>query len=190
MDNKTNPQKSLLISLALANAIATTGFGIIFPIFPQLLADVGGGNALDLGTMAAAFGFAYFIASPIFGNLADYYNKSCNFTNPDNISKAVLSKGLDSGTAYAILSIDIADVDVGRNIGAHLEADQAEADKMVAQAQAAIESEKKAAIADLKNQVASLSLDIAEKVVKENLSSDDKQQKLVKNLLEDSSLNY
>ena len=73
MDNKTNPQKSLLISLALANAIATTGFGIIFPIFPQLLADVGGGNALDLGTMAAAFGFAYFIASPIFGNLADYY---------------------------------------------------------------------------------------------------------------------
>lgn len=64
-----------------------------------------------------------------------------------------------------------------------------EADKMVAQAQAAIESEKKAAIADLKNQVASLSLEIAEKVVKENLSNDDKQQKLVKNLLEDSSLN-
>jgi len=64
-----------------------------------------------------------------------------------------------------------------------------EADKMVAQAQAAIQSEKKAAIADLKNQVASLSLEIAEKVVRENLSSDDKQQKLVKNLLDDSSLN-
>ena len=64
-----------------------------------------------------------------------------------------------------------------------------EADKMVAQAQAAIGSEKKAAIADLKNQVASLSLEIAEKVVRENLSSDDKQQKLVKNLLDDSSLN-
>lgn len=64
-----------------------------------------------------------------------------------------------------------------------------EADKMVAQAQAAIESEKKAAIADLKNQVASLSLEIAEKVVRENLSIDDKQQKLVKNLLDDSSLN-
>lgn len=64
-----------------------------------------------------------------------------------------------------------------------------EADKMVAQAQAAIESEKKAAIADLKNQVASLSLEIAEKVVRENLSSDDKQQKLVKNLLDDSSFN-
>ena len=64
-----------------------------------------------------------------------------------------------------------------------------EADKMVAQAQATIESEKKAAIADLKNQVASLSLEIAEKVVRENLSIDDKQQKLVKNLLDDSSLN-
>ena len=60
---------------------------------------------------------------------------------------------------------------------------------MVAQAQAAIESEKKAAIADLKNQVASLSLEIAEKVVRGYLSSDDKQQNLVKNLLDDSSLN-
>lgn len=64
-----------------------------------------------------------------------------------------------------------------------------EADKMVAQAQVAIEGEKKAAIADLKNQVASLSLEIAEKVVKENLSSDSKQQKLVKSILDDSSLN-
>ena len=61
-----------------------------------------------------------------------------------------------------------------------------EADKMVAQAQAAIESEKKAAIADLKNQVATLSLNIAEKVVKQNLATDDKQQELVKSLLEES----
>jgi len=56
--------------------------------------------------------------------------------NPDNISKTVLSKGLDSGTAYEILSIDIADVDVGKNIGAELQTDQAEADKRIAQAQA------------------------------------------------------
>ena len=61
-----------------------------------------------------------------------------------------------------------------------------ETDKMVAQAQAAIESEKKAAIADLKNQVATLSLNIAEKVVKQNLATDDKQQELVKSLLEES----
>ena len=56
--------------------------------------------------------------------------------NPDEISRAVLAKGLDAGTAYAILSIDIADVDVGKNIGADLETDQAEADKKVAQARA------------------------------------------------------
>ena len=56
--------------------------------------------------------------------------------NPDDISKLVLSKGLDSGTAYEILSIDIADIDVGRNIGAQLQSLQAEADKNIAQAKA------------------------------------------------------
>ncbi len=56
--------------------------------------------------------------------------------NPDNISKTVLAKGLDSGTAFEILSIDIADVDVGKNIGAELQTDQAEADKRIAQAKA------------------------------------------------------
>ena len=56
--------------------------------------------------------------------------------NPDNISRVVLEKGLDSGTAYEILSIDIADVDVARNIGARLQTDQAEADKRIAEAKA------------------------------------------------------
>ena len=56
--------------------------------------------------------------------------------NPDMISKTVLAKGLDAGTAYEILSIDIADVDVGKNIGAELQTDQAEADKRIAQAKA------------------------------------------------------
>lgn len=63
--------------------------------------------------------------------------------NPDRISKVVLEKGLDSGTAFEILSIDIADVDVGENIGAKLQADQAEADKKRFQA----EAEKRAAMA-------------------------------------------
>ncbi len=63
--------------------------------------------------------------------------------NPDRISKAVLSRGLDSGTAFEILSIDIADVDVGQNIGAALQADQAEADKRRFQA----EAEKRRAMA-------------------------------------------
>ena len=56
--------------------------------------------------------------------------------NPDRISKALLAKGLDAGTAFEIVSIDIADVDIGHNIGARLQADQAEADKRVAQAMA------------------------------------------------------
>tara|TARA_B100001123_G_scaffold447822_1_gene606602 strand:+ start:1227 stop:2228 length:1002 start_codon:yes stop_codon:yes gene_type:complete len=81
--------------------------------------------------------------------------------NPDDISKAVLNKGLDTGTAYSILSIDIADVDVGKNVGAHLEADQAEADKKVAQAKAesrramavAAEQEMKARVQEMKSKV-------------------------------------
>ena len=56
--------------------------------------------------------------------------------NPDEISRTVLGKGLDAGTAFEILSIDIADIDVGRNIGAQLQTDQAEADKRIAQAKA------------------------------------------------------
>jgi uncharacterized protein YqfA (UPF0365 family) len=56
--------------------------------------------------------------------------------NPDSISKVVLTRGLDSGTAFEILSIDIADVDIGKNIGAELQMDQAEADKNIAQAKA------------------------------------------------------
>lgn len=66
--------------------------------------------------------------------------------NPDSISTTVLSKGLDSGTAFEILSIDIADVDVGRNIGAQLQTDQAEADKNIAQAKA--EERRSMAIAE------------------------------------------
>jgi uncharacterized protein YqfA (UPF0365 family) len=56
--------------------------------------------------------------------------------NPDSISKVVLAKGLDAGTAFEILSIDIADIDIGKNIGATLQIDQANADKNIAQAKA------------------------------------------------------
>jgi F-type H+-transporting ATPase subunit b len=66
---------------------------------------------------------------------------------------------------------------------------QEEAGKLIAQAQASIESEKKAAIADLKSQVANLSVEIAEKVVKDELSNKDKQEKLVASLLDDATLN-
>ncbi len=81
--------------------------------------------------------------------------------NPDAISRTVLSKGLESGTAFEILSIDIADVDVGRNVGAQLQTDQAEADKRIAQAKAeerramavAREQEMKAAVQEMKAKV-------------------------------------
>lgn len=81
--------------------------------------------------------------------------------NPDRISKTVLDKGLDSGTAFEILSIDIADIDIGRNIGAELQADQAEADKKIAQAKAeerramaiAKEQEMKAEVVQMKSKV-------------------------------------
>jgi uncharacterized protein YqfA (UPF0365 family) len=74
--------------------------------------------------------------------------------NPDNISKTVLAKGLDSGTAFEILSIDIADVDVGENIGAKLQTDQAEADLRVARAKA--EERRAAAVASEQEQRANL----------------------------------
>lgn len=81
--------------------------------------------------------------------------------NPDRISETVLVKGLDSGTAFEILSIDIADVDVGRNIGAQLQTDQAEADKRIAQAKAeerramaiALEQEQKALVVEMRAKV-------------------------------------
>jgi len=81
--------------------------------------------------------------------------------NPDLISRTVLAKGLDSGTAFEILSIDIADVDVGRNIGAQLQTDQAEADKRIAQAKAeerramavAKEQEMKAGVQEMRAKV-------------------------------------
>lgn len=81
--------------------------------------------------------------------------------NPDMISRTVLNKGLDAGTAYEILSIDIADIDIGRNIGAQLQTDQAEADKRIAQAKAeerramavAKEQEMKAAVEEMRAKV-------------------------------------
>ncbi len=81
--------------------------------------------------------------------------------NPDLISRTVLSKGLDAGTAYEILSIDIADIDVGRNIGAQLQMDQAEADRRIAQAKAeerramavAHEQEMRAAVQEMRAKV-------------------------------------
>ena len=88
--------------------------------------------------------------------------------NPDTISRTVLAKGLDAGTAFEILSIDIADVDIGRNIGAQLQMDQAEADKRIAQAKAeerramavAKEQEMKAAVQEMRAKVVEAEADV------------------------------
>lgn len=90
---------------------------------------------------------------------SEYYKEVLE--NPDSISRTVLGKGLDAGTAFEILFIDIADVDVGRNVGAQLQTDQAEADKRIAQAKAeerramavAKEQEMKAAVQEMRAKV-------------------------------------
>ena len=88
--------------------------------------------------------------------------------NPDSISKLVLRKGLDSGTAFEILSIDIADIDIGKNIGATLQIDQAQADKNIAQAKAeerramaiALEQEMKAKAQEARAKVIEAEADV------------------------------
>ncbi len=118
--------------------------------------------------------------------------------NPDSISKRVLEKGLDAGTAYEILSIDIADVDVGRNIGAALETDRAEADKKIAQAKAeerramafAAEQEMKAKTQEMRAKVveaeAQIPLAMAEAFQKGNMGIMDYYK--MKNVMADTQM--
>ncbi len=82
--------------------------------------------------------------------------------NPDRISKTVLQKGLDSGTAFEILSVDIADIDVGENVGAKLQGEQAEADKVVAQAKAEV---RRAAAVALEGEMRAKTQEMRAKVV-------------------------
>ncbi len=98
--------------------------------------------------------------------------------NPDIISKLVLEKGLDSGTAFEILSIDIADIDIGKNVGASLQIEQAEADKKIAQAKAeerralaiAREQEMKASVQEMKAKVEDMRAKVVEAEAKIPLS--------------------
>ena len=82
--------------------------------------------------------------------------------NPDSISKVVLGKGLDAGTAFEILSIDIADIDIGKNIGAVLQIDQANADKNIAQARA---EEKRAMAVALEQEMKAKAQEARAKVI-------------------------
>ena len=92
------------------------------------------------------------VGEGIVSTIGSATNHAAVLENPDLISKSVLAKGLDAGTAFEILSIDIADVDVGANIGAKLQAEQAEADKQIAQARA--ESRRAMAVAEEQEMVA------------------------------------
>ncbi len=76
------------------------------------------------------------VGEGIVSSIGSSHTHKAVLENPDSISKLVLEKGLDAGTAFEILSIDIADIDIGKNIGAGLQIDQAEADKNIAQAKA------------------------------------------------------
>jgi uncharacterized protein YqfA (UPF0365 family) len=118
--------------------------------------------------------------------------------NPDMISKNVVAKGLDSGTSFEILSIDIADVDVGDNIGAKLQSDQAEADKRIAQAKAeerrvmavALEQEMKAKTQDMQAKLveaeAQIPLAMAEAFSKGHIGVMDYYR--MKNILSDTEM--
>jgi uncharacterized protein YqfA (UPF0365 family) len=101
------------------------------------------------------------VGESIISSIGSAENHLAVLENPDRITKAVLAKGLDAQTAFEIVSIDIADIDVGENIGARLQADQAEADTRVAQAKAelrraiavAVEQEMKARVIENRSQV-------------------------------------
>ncbi|WP_077616432.1 flotillin-like protein FloA [Caenibacillus caldisaponilyticus] len=101
------------------------------------------------------------VGEGIVSTLGSSNNHKKVLENPDLISRTVLAKGLDSGTAFEILSIDIADVDIGKNIGAHLQIEQAQADKNIAQAKAeerramaiAKEQEMKAQVQEMRAKV-------------------------------------
>jgi len=120
--------------------------------------------------------------------------------NPDAISKTVLAKGLDAGTAFEILSIDIADVDVGKNIGAELQTDQAEADKRIAQAKAeerramavALEQEMRAKVQEMRARVveaeAQVPLAIAEALRSGNLGVMDYLR--IRNIMADTEMRH
>lgn len=148
---------------AVVNAlIASSRAGMNIPFEMAAAIDLAGRDVLDavrtnINQLVGGAGEATVIArvgEGIVTTVGSADSHKSVLENPDSISKAILQKGLDIGTAFQILSIDIADVDIGRNIGAHLQSLQAEADKNIAQAKAeerraaavALEQEMKASV--------------------------------------------
>jgi len=138
------------------------------------------------------------VGEGIVSSIGSSHTHKAVLENPDSISKVVLGKGLDAGTAFEILSIDIADIDIGKNIGAGLQMDQAEADKNIAQAKAeerramavALEQEMKAkaqeATAKVIDAEAQIPMAIAEAFRNGNLGIMDYMK--YKNIMADTSM--
>ncbi len=138
------------------------------------------------------------VGEGIVSSIGSSHSHKAVLENPDFISRVVLEKGLDAGTAFEILSIDIADIDIGKNIGAVLQMDQAEADKNIAQAKAeerramaiALEQENKATAQEMKAKVieaeAQVPLAIAEAFRSGNLGIMDYMK--YKNIMADTSM--
>jgi len=138
------------------------------------------------------------VGEGIVSSIGSSHTHKAVLENPDSISKVVLGKGLDAGTAFEILSIDIADIDIGKNIGAGLQIDQAEADKNIAQAKAeerramavALEQEMKAKAEEARAKVidaeAQIPMAIAEAFRSGNLGIMDYMK--YKNIMADTSM--
>lgn len=138
------------------------------------------------------------VGEGIVSSIGSSHSHKTVLENPDFISRVVLEKGLDAGTAFEILSIDIADIDIGKNIGAGLQMDQAEADKNIAQAKAeerramaiALEQEMRAKAQEMRAKVieaeAKVPLAIAEAFNKGNLGVMDYMK--YKNIMADTSM--
>ena len=138
------------------------------------------------------------VGEGIVSSIGSAHTHKAVLENPDSISKVVLGKGLDAGTAFEILSIDIADIDIGKNIGAGLQMDQAEADKNIAQAKAeerramavALEQEMKAKAQEARAKVidaeAQIPMAIAEAFRSGNLGIMDYMK--YKNIMADTSM--
>jgi len=138
------------------------------------------------------------VGEGIVSSIGSSHSHKSVLENPDFISRVVLEKGLDAGTAFEILSIDIADIDIGKNIGAGLQLDQAEADKNIAQAKAeerrsmavALEQEMKAKAQEMRAKVieaeAKIPLAIAEAFRNGNLGVMDYMK--YKNIIADTSM--
>ena len=138
------------------------------------------------------------VGEGIVSSIGSSHSHKAVLENPDSMSKVVLGKGLDAGTAFEILSIDIADIDIGKNIGAGLQMDQAEADKNIAQAKAeerramavALEQEMKAKAQEARAKVidaeAQIPMAIAEAFKNGNLGIMDYMK--YKNIMADTSM--